>query len=121
MIVHGARTAAFNPAARVARVGYVTSDLHQDLDEAEYVSADVVADGGRLRRLLLVENVLERIALPVAERRLPLIIVLDGMSVAVGCQPAEDIIAQPPLPARRGHHRAAAVGRSAMLTQVTTW
>ena len=44
--------------------------------------------------LLLVENVLERIARPVAERRLPLIVVLDGMSAAVGCQLAEDIIAQ---------------------------
>jgi len=44
--------------------------------------------------LLLVENVLERIARPVAERRLPLIVVLDGMSTAVGCQLAEDIIAQ---------------------------
>ena len=45
--------------------------------------------------LLLVENVLERIARPVAERRLPLIIVLDGMSAAVGCQLAEDITAEP--------------------------
>ena len=44
--------------------------------------------------LLLVENVLERVARPVAERRLPLIVVLDGMSAAVGCQLAEDIIAQ---------------------------
>ena len=41
-----------------------------------------------------MENVLERVARPVAERRLPLIVVLDGMSAAVGCQLAEDIIAQ---------------------------
>jgi len=44
--------------------------------------------------LLLVENVLERVARPVAERRLPLIVVLDGMSAAVGGQLAEDIVAQ---------------------------
>ncbi|MBV9384422.1 MAG: BREX-2 system phosphatase PglZ [Streptosporangiaceae bacterium] len=44
--------------------------------------------------LLLVENVLDRVARPVAERRLPLIVVLDGMSTAVGSQIAEDIIAQ---------------------------
>ena len=44
--------------------------------------------------LLLVENVLERIARPVAERRLPLIIVLDGMSATVGSQLAEDIVAE---------------------------
>ena len=44
--------------------------------------------------LLLAENVLERIARPVAERRLPLIIVLDGMSATVGSQLAEDIVAE---------------------------
>ena len=44
--------------------------------------------------LLLAENVLERIARPVAERRLPLIIVLDGMSATVGSQLAEDIAAE---------------------------
>jgi PglZ domain len=44
--------------------------------------------------LLLVENVLDRVARPVAERRLPLIVVLDGMSATVGSQIAEDIIAQ---------------------------
>ena len=42
--------------------------------------------------LLLVENVLDRIARPVAERGPPLLLVLDGMSAAVGCQLAADII-----------------------------
>ena len=42
--------------------------------------------------LLLVENVLDRIARPVAERGAPLLLVLDGMSAAVGCQLAADII-----------------------------
>ena len=44
--------------------------------------------------LLLAENVLDRIARPVAERRLPLIIVVDGMSATVGSQLAEDIAAE---------------------------
>ena len=34
--------------------------------------------------LLLVENLLDRIARPVAEQRLPVIVVLDGMTAAVG-------------------------------------
>ncbi|GGL33539.1 hypothetical protein GCM10014719_38410 [Planomonospora parontospora subsp. antibiotica] len=43
--------------------------------------------------LVLAENLLERIARPLAERRPPLIIVLDGMSAAVACELAEDIVA----------------------------
>ncbi|MFI7058835.1 BREX-2 system phosphatase PglZ [Streptosporangium canum] len=42
--------------------------------------------------LVLAENLLERIARPLAERRPPLIIVLDGMSAAVACELAEDIV-----------------------------
>ena len=41
--------------------------------------------------LLLAENLLERVARPLADRRAPLIIVLDGMSAAVGCELAEEI------------------------------
>ena len=41
--------------------------------------------------LLLVENVMERVARPVAAQRLPVIVVLDGMSAAVGCELAEEI------------------------------
>lgn len=43
--------------------------------------------------LLLAENLLERIAHPLADRRAPLIIVLDGMSAAVACELAEEITA----------------------------
>ena len=41
--------------------------------------------------LLLVENVMERVARSVAVQRLPVIVVLDGMSAAVGCELAEEI------------------------------
>ncbi|MBA9004994.1 BREX-2 system phosphatase PglZ [Thermomonospora cellulosilytica] len=44
-------------------------------------------------RLLLIEDVLDRIARPVAERAAPLIIVLDGMSAANACALAEEITA----------------------------
>jgi hypothetical protein len=43
--------------------------------------------------LLLVENLMERIAKPVAKERLPLILVLDGMSVAAGCDLAAELMA----------------------------
>ncbi len=43
--------------------------------------------------LLLVENVLARIARPVAERRAPLLIVLDAMTTAVASELAEQITA----------------------------
>jgi hypothetical protein len=41
--------------------------------------------------LLLVENLLERVARPVAGRRPPVIVVLDGMTAAIGSQLADDI------------------------------
>ncbi|MGV9380017.1 BREX-2 system phosphatase PglZ [Nonomuraea sp. NPDC003707] len=47
---------------------------------------------GETGELVLAENLLERIARPLAERRSPLIIVLDGMSAAVACELAEDIV-----------------------------
>ena len=43
--------AAFDRASGVAWVGDVSSNLYEDLCEAEHVSIDVVADDGRLRRL----------------------------------------------------------------------
>jgi hypothetical protein len=46
-------------------------------------------EAGSATDLLCVENLLERIARPVAAKRLPLIIVLDGMSVAVATELAE--------------------------------
>ena len=50
-------------------------------------------DGGDTSHLVLAETLLERIARPVAERGAPLIIVLDGMSVPVAVQLAEEIAA----------------------------
>lgn len=47
---------------------------------------------GETEDLVLAENLLERVARPVADRRPPLIIVLDGMSAAVACELAEDIV-----------------------------
>jgi hypothetical protein len=41
--------------------------------------------------LLLVENLMERVARPLAAKRLPVLIVLDGMSVAVGCELAHEL------------------------------
>jgi hypothetical protein len=41
--------------------------------------------------LLLVENLMERIARPLAQQRPPVIVVLDGMSAAVGCELAEEL------------------------------
>jgi hypothetical protein len=41
--------------------------------------------------LLLVENLLERVAKPVTGRRPPVIVVLDGMTAAIGSQLADDI------------------------------
>ena len=46
---------------------------------------------GTTSDLLLVENVMERIAKPVAKSRLPLVLVLDGMSVAAGCDLAAEL------------------------------
>jgi len=48
---------------------------------------------GTTGELLLAENVLDRIVRPVERRRPPLLIVLDGMSAAVGCELAEQISA----------------------------
>jgi hypothetical protein len=44
--------------------------------------------------LLLVENLLDRIARPVAEQRLPIIAVLDGMTAAAGLELAAELISR---------------------------
>ncbi|HEY0935130.1 MAG TPA: BREX-2 system phosphatase PglZ, partial [Trebonia sp.] len=41
--------------------------------------------------LLLVENILDRVARPLADRRSPVIVVLDGMTAAIGAQLAGDL------------------------------
>lgn len=48
---------------------------------------------GDTERLLLAENLLDRIARPVAERAAPMIVVVDGMSTAVACELAQEITA----------------------------
>ena len=53
---------------------------------AAWTEASSATDG-----LLLVENLLDRIARPVAQQRPPVIVVLDGMTAAVGCELAEEI------------------------------
>jgi hypothetical protein len=48
---------------------------------------------GATADLLLVENLLDRVARPIADKRPPVIVVLDGMSVAVGTELADELIA----------------------------
>ena len=43
--------------------------------------------------LLLVENVLDRVARPLARQRPPVVVVLDGMTAAAGCEIAEELTA----------------------------
>ena len=43
--------------------------------------------------LLLVENVLDRVARPLARQRPPIVVVLDGMTAAAGCDIAEELTA----------------------------
>jgi hypothetical protein len=72
-------------AARARRAG---------LDEAFARKLATWTEGsGTTTDLLLVENIMERVARPVAARRAPqpLLLVLDGMSVAVGCELAAEL------------------------------
>jgi PglZ domain len=48
---------------------------------------------GETTDLLLVENLLDRAARPIADKRAPVIVVLDGMSVAVGTELADELVA----------------------------
>jgi PglZ domain len=41
--------------------------------------------------LLLVENLMDRIARPIAPQRPPVVVVLDGMTAAIGCELAEEL------------------------------
>ena len=70
--------------------------------------------------LLLAENLLERIARPLAERRAPLIIVLDGMSAAVACELAEEITASR-IWTEAGRHPDGREGALAVLPSATTF
>ncbi len=68
--------------------------------------------------LLLAENLLERIARPLADRRAPLIIVLDGMSAAVACEVAEEITASR-IWTETGRHADGREGALAVLPSAT--
>jgi len=70
--------------------------------------------------LLLAENLLERIARPLADRRVPLIIVLDGMSAAVACELAEEITASR-MWTEAGRHADGREGALAVLPSATTF
>lgn len=73
---------------------------------AAWTESGATGDG-----LLLIEDVLERVARPVAERKAPLIVVLDGMSAADGHALAEEIADTGAWTeyARRGWEREAAL------------
>jgi PglZ domain len=81
-------TAAYKALYRAVR------ERRAELDEA--FAARLAAwspAAGPTEELLLAENVLERVARPLAGRTAPLVIVVDGMSAAVACTVAEDIAA----------------------------
>lgn len=84
--------------SRVPRLGEVYQALWQrarvrraELDEGFARKLANWTEAGSDTDLVCVENLLERIARPVAAKRLPLIIVLDGMSVAVATELAEEL------------------------------
>ncbi|MBO0801658.1 MAG: BREX-2 system phosphatase PglZ [Nocardiopsaceae bacterium] len=83
--------------SRVPRLGEVyrmlgdrARDRRATLDEAFARKLADWTEAGSGTDLLCVENLLERIARPVAAKRLPLIVVLDGMGVAVATELAEE-------------------------------
>ena len=67
-----------------------TSRARLDEDFARRLAAWTEASSST-DNLLLVENVLDRVARPLAARRPPVIVVLDGMTAAIGAQLAGDL------------------------------
>ncbi|MBE1530890.1 BREX-2 system phosphatase PglZ [Actinomadura algeriensis] len=100
--VDRASSVVFNAdTGRVPRARAVYADVFRtvrerraglDLAFAERLAA-WTASSATPERLLLVENLLDGVARPVADRAAPLIIVVDGMSAAAACALAEEIIA----------------------------
>jgi len=87
--------------SRVPRLGEVYGDIwvrararRATLDEAFARKLASWTETGSASDLVCVENLLERIARPVAARRAPVIVVLDGMSVAAGCDLLDEITAR---------------------------
>jgi hypothetical protein len=80
--------------AAYAALHEVVRQRRAELDEA--FAARLAAwspAAGPTADLLLVENVLERVARPLASQAAPLVIIVDGMSAAVACAVAEEIAA----------------------------
>jgi hypothetical protein len=92
-VIVGADTSR-TPRAQVTYVALATAvrGRRAELDRA---AADRLAAwspaGGGTQDLLLAENVLARVARPLAAVAAPLVIVVDGMTAAVGCALAEEI------------------------------
>ncbi|MGH3188326.1 MAG: BREX-2 system phosphatase PglZ [Streptosporangiaceae bacterium] len=82
-------------AAAYAALSAAARQRRARLDEAFARKLSAWTQGSAVTTdLLLVENLLERVARPLAGHRLPLIIVLDGMSATVGAQIAEQVTAR---------------------------
>ncbi|HUZ27452.1 MAG TPA: BREX-2 system phosphatase PglZ [Streptosporangiaceae bacterium] len=87
--------------ARTPRVQAAYAALHAAVRECRSTLDEAFAGrlaawgpaAGPTEDLLLMENVLERIARPVASLAAPLVIVVDGMSAAVACALADDVAA----------------------------
>lgn len=84
-------------ASAYARLCAVVRERRAELDRvfAERLAAWVELSGAA-DELLGVENVLQRVARPLARHEAPLVVVLDGMSAAVGSELAEQVLARWP-------------------------
>lgn len=108
-------------AAAYAALHQAVRARRAELDEA--FAARLAAwspTAGPTGDLLLMENLLERIARPLADQTAPLIVVVDGMSAAVACAVAEDIAATR-IWAETGRHADGREGTVAVLPSATTF
>jgi hypothetical protein len=87
--------------SRVPRLGEVYAKLWAQVRMRRAALDEVFArklaswtQSGSTTDLVCVENLLERVARPVAAKRLPVIVVLDGMSVAVATELADELTAR---------------------------
>ena len=62
---------------------------------ADHTSQDPILEGGRHRGVLYVEDLLPAVVLPLASACPTLLLVLDGMSVAVGAEVVADVLRRP--------------------------
>ncbi len=113
---------------RTPRVRSVYASLHEAVREQRAALDRAFARklatwspvAGPTEDLLLAENVLERVARPLAERRAPLVIVVDGMSAAVACELAEEITGSR-IWTETGRHSDGREGALAVLPSATTF